>query len=384
MKFTSVLKVLLVPVALTGAYFGLREWAVPEVELVPVKRGVATLSATGNVTVLSAADGKISAPEKGLLRKFGRKVGDKFENFKEGDTVNERQIVGEIDAGPLPYSLQQYEADLARLRERKRIGSPLKYELQRREKDLENSKILYSTKDLPLKNVRDLETEVDSLKFKIQMEQTELDYSISRMEIQVAQIKDQLERYTLRAPWRGLIMAPAFMEGDLVFAGNVVAKVTSTDKLIKVEVNQDDLPAVRKSKRVVINFFSFPGVDYEGKVSMLVEIGNSSTQRFTVFVKPVTLPKELLIGQTGEASFIADVRPNALLIPASALMGSTSSGDGFVFLFDSVTKVLEKRRIKVGYSSISTVEVLEGLKDGDLVVHRDVDLQHDGTRVRPK
>jgi RND family efflux transporter MFP subunit len=311
-------------------------------------------------------------------------VSGEFKGFKEGDTVEKGEIVGQIEPGSLHYTLSQYEAELVKLQTSNRIGSVQQYELQSRKKNLVDVQQLVEKGFASKNSLNDLETAVNSLQFTVQLEEMELDYAIRRTEIQISQIKDQLERFTLRAPWKGVIMAPAFVEGDLVFAGNTVAKVTSTEKLIKVEINQDDLPAVRKSKRVLINFFSFPDKEYEGKVSMLVEIGNSSTQRFTVFVRPNTLPAQLLVGQTGEASFIADEHLNALLIPASALISDSIPGSGNVFVYNSVSKTLEKRKVKTGYISVTTVEVLAGLKEGEQVVYVDVDQQRDAIRVRPK
>ena len=384
MKISSVVKIVLTLAALGGGYFGLRELAIPEVTLTAVRRGSAVLSATGNVTVLSEFEGKITAPEKGNLKYFGRKVGDKFKNFTEGETVQKDQLVGEIDSGNLPFRRDQIQAELEKYQTRKRTGSPRQHELQRLERVLASTQELHAKGHASQNSVKDLEVSVNSLKSFIQADEMELDYSIRRTEIELKQINDQLARFELRAPCDGIVMAPAYLAGDLVFAGNTVSKVTSTKKLIKVEVNQDDLPSVRKSKRVLINFFSFPDREFEGKVSMLVEIGNSTTQRFTVFVKPTTLPEQLLVGQTGEATFIADEHLNALLIPTSAYVADSISGSGSVFVYNPDTKTLEKRKIKTGYISLTTVEVLEGLKEGEQIVSVDVDQQRDSIRVHPK
>jgi RND family efflux transporter MFP subunit len=378
MKFSLILKLLLALAIATGGYFGVRELSISEVALCPVVRGKAVLSATGNVTVLTQAEASVKAPAQGILRKFGVKVGDEFRSFKEGDIVEKGQIIGEIDSGPLPFMLRQLEAELARLRERRTRGSPQQYRLQRLARDLENAKKLLKSEHIAPVRVHELETEWYSLKFAIESEEMELDHQILRTQIQVEQQKDQLERFILRAPWRGILMAPTVVEGDLVFSGNTITKVTSPDKLLKVEINQDDLPAVRGSKLVSVRFFSFPDNSYKGKVANLVEIGNSNTQRFTVFLKMEELPEQLLVGQTGEASFVAKERDNVLLVPTSALVGNS------IFVYNKTTGRIELREVTKGFTSITMVEIVKGLSDGDLVVYEKVDLQRDGDRVRPK
>jgi RND family efflux transporter MFP subunit len=375
-RLLLILKTVLVLAIVLGGYFGLREYAIPEVSVTPVRRGTATLAATGNVTVLSAFEASVKSPAQGILTKFGIKDGDEYRNFREGDVVKKGDIIGQVDSGALPFQLQQAKSDLERLKKRKTVHSPSLYELERRKKDLAAARVLLDEKSISANSVRDLEVAVNALTNSLYLEQVEQDYAIQRAEILVAQLQDQLDRFTLRAPIRGILMAPGFSEGDLVFSGNTITKVTSPNKLIKAEINQDDLPAVRNSKRVIVNFFSFPEKNYEGSLMTLVEIGNSNTQRFTAFIKMKEIPAQLLVGQTGEASFIADERHGALLIPASALVGDS------VFVFDPATSRITKRRVRVGYTAITTVEVLEGLKEGDRVVSRDVDRQRDNDRVR--
>jgi RND family efflux transporter MFP subunit len=332
-----------------------------------------TRSATGNVTVLPAVEVKLIAPEKGNLIDFGREVDGNFVSFKEGDTVKKGEIIARLDPGRLPFDLRQYEADLARLKERAKLGSPHQANLDALLRNLEATRKLHASKHAAEIQVRDLETRLESLKFTMTLEQIELNGAILRTENQIAQTKDQIERFILRAPFDGVLMAPAFVNGDLVFAGNAITKVTSTDKAIKVEINQDDLDIVRASKRVVVNFFSFPDKDYEGKVSYFIPVGNSSTQRFTVFLKMRDLPPNLLSGQTGEATFIAGEHRDTLVVPVSAVAGDS------VFVFKNGH--LEKRKIKTDYTSFLLVEVKDGVREGELVVSKDVEQQRDGDRV---
>ena len=42
---------------------------------------------------------------------------------------------------------------------------------------------------------------------------------------------------------------------------------------------------------------------------------------------------------------------------------------------------LEKRKVKVGYTTLTDAEILSGVKPGDLVVSRDADLRRDKEKV---
>jgi multidrug efflux pump subunit AcrA (membrane-fusion protein) len=93
------------------------------------------------------------------------------------------------------------------------------------------------------------------------------------------------------------------------------------------------------------------------------------------------LPDGLLSGQTGEATFIAGEHTNALLVPITAV-DSVANKRGSVFVFKN--GILEKRPVSIGYITITTVEILDGLREGEQVVSKDVDQQRDGDRVKIK
>ncbi|MDR2863213.1 MAG: efflux RND transporter periplasmic adaptor subunit [Puniceicoccales bacterium] len=373
MKIKAVIQILVVLGIIVGAYFGVRELAIPEVVVKPVSRGNATLSATGNVTVLPSAEALITAPEKGILLDFGPRDD---RSYQEGDPVKRGDLIARLDSGNLPFFLQQAQSDLDRVKEKRKLGSPLQFQYEQLKKDLDNTRQLFAKGHAREADVRELSTRFASTELNMLLEKINYDFDEQRISILIDQYKDQLDRFAMRAPFDGIIMAPAYVKGDLVFAGNRIAKVTSTAKLIKVEINQDDLSAVRQSKRVLVNFFSFPGQDYEGSVDVLVQVGNSSNQRFTAFLKMKTLPEKLLSGQTGEATFVADEHHDTLLVPSSAIMGNS--------VFVVKNGVTEKRKIKAGFSSVTTVEVLDGLSEGELVVTKDADTQHNGARVKIK
>ncbi|MDR2981586.1 MAG: efflux RND transporter periplasmic adaptor subunit [Puniceicoccales bacterium] len=367
MKIKSFLQLAVIILIIVGGYFGIRYFSTPEVVVATVYRGNAILSATGNVTVIPKLDSRMVASRQAILLKFP---------YKEGDLVKKGDIVAKLDPGQLPFTLRNLENDLEKLEKQMSRGSSEQFLFDAVKDELEKIKKLYEAGNISENAVRDVETRYNGMKFKMLSEQIDYEYARKRLQNQIDEVQDQLDRLELKAPFDGVIMAPAVLEGDLVFSGNTIGKVTSVDKSIMVEINQDDLPAVRRSKRVSVNFFSFPEKDYEGSVNYLIPVGNSSTQRFTVFLKMKEIPVQLLSGQTGEAVFVADEHPNTLLIPRSAMFGDT--------VFVVKDGIVEQRKIKTGLLSITTAEVLEGLKEGEFVISKDVDLQRDGERVKVK
>jgi len=365
MKLSTVLKIVIAGALAAGGYFAVREFAKPEVTVTPARRGAAVATVTGSVTVIPAYEARVMAPERGVLLKFG---------LREGDRVKKGDVIAEIDAGRLPFDLKAAEDELAKLQEKRRRGPTRAAERERLADRLEKTRRLVEKGNAPAASVLDLESQLAGVDSFTALETLEIEHAIRRSENQVALLRDQLARYTASAPFDGVIMAPAAVTGDLLFSGNTITKVSSGEMLVKAEVNQDDIAAVRASKRVSVRFFSFPDKTFEGEVKTLVTVGNSSTQRFTVFLQMRTLPDALMSGQTGEASFIAGEVVGALLVPVTALAGES------VFVVKDGR--LERRRVGVGIISTRVAQITEGLAEGELVVSEEVDQQRAGSRVR--
>lgn len=349
-----------------AAWMVVRHTVVPEVKFVAVRRGTAVLSATGNVSVMPALDARIVAPAQGILQKF---------TLKEGDVVKKGDIIAEIDPGQWPFMLEENRLELNRLMQRREQGSTTAIELDKLRKSYEKNLELARTGNFPQDVLERDRRDIDKLEISLRQEKGDYDYACTKLKNKIDEIQQEISKRTIRATYDGVIMAPAVLQGDLVFHGGAICNITSRNKVVKVEINQDDLEAVRGSKRAQVRFFTLGDRIFEGTRSEILPIGNQATQRFTVYVNLPDLPDSVLSAQTGEATFIADEHPDALLIPRKALLG----GECFVLNGDRI----DKRRIRTGYATLTDIEVLDGLKEGERVVAADVDLRRDGERVKP-
>jgi multidrug efflux pump subunit AcrA (membrane-fusion protein) len=86
-------------------------------------------------------------------------------------------------------------------------------------------------------------------------------------------------------------------------------------------------------------------------------------------------PARLLPGLTGEVSIILDERPSKAIVPRRSVIG-----DKLLVVKDGI---VELRKVKVGYVSMTAVEILEGVTPGELVIMDQLDQFSDGKRVRP-
>ena len=81
-------------------------------------------------------------------------------------------------------------------------------------------------------------------------------------------------------------------------------------------------------------------------------------------------------GITGDASITVALRDAQALIPRRAVSGN------YVLVVND--GIVEPRKVELGYVDLDRAEVLNGLKEGELVIVEELDLFRPGQRVRVK
>jgi RND family efflux transporter MFP subunit len=128
---------------------------------------------------------------------------------------------------------------------------------------------------------------------------------------------------------------------------------------ITADVDEEDIARLRPGQRVLVKADAFPERVLEARIDRITPKGDPVNKTFRV---RVALPDDtpLLVGMTAEINVITAEKPDALLIPASALVGS------HVFVIaDGMAAV---RDVKVGIRGRLRVEAVDGLAPGDAVV----------------
>ncbi|MBT7867097.1 MAG: hypothetical protein HN763_12180, partial [Opitutales bacterium] len=101
---------------------------------------------------------------------------------------------------------------------------------------------------------------------------------------------------------------------------------------------------------------------------------DAQTQRFTVLLDVEIADNRLDSGLTGDATITLDERENAMQVPRQALVNDA------VLVVENET--VSRRPVRLGYKSVTMLEILEGLSDDDVVIVEDIHLFEEGERVK--
>ena len=296
-----------------------------------------------------------------------------------GDKVKAGQLIAEIDSVPQQNTLRNAEAALANMEAQLKaqkatqiqtsLALPRQKELRAADAnaraDLESAQ---AANDLALANI-------DALKAQILQAQVTVD---------TAKVNMGYTRIT--APIDGQVVAIVTQQGQTVNANQstpTIIKLAQTETMtVKTQISEADVTRVKMGQKVYFTILGEPNKRYTATLrsiepapdSILTETTSStSTTAASTAIYYNGLfdaPNEdgkLRISMTAQVQIVRADAPGALTIPATAL-GPRGKDGSYTVRVVGADGQAQPRSIKVGLNTNVSVQVLEGLVEGDKVV----------------
>jgi membrane fusion protein, heavy metal efflux system len=173
----------------------------------------------------------------------------------------------------------------------------------------------------------------------------------------------------VRSPISGKVTYKVAQPGFLVQPGNVPAPYSVADVTIKwmlANVSEADVPLFHLGQPVQVKIMALPDHVFRGKVSKIYETVDPNTHRVTIRSEITDHNDELRPGML--ANFIIQIQNpvEATAIPAN---GVVREADGTMTAWVTTDRHrFDQRIIKIGLRNDDQVQVLLGLRRGELVV----------------
>ena len=200
----------------------------------------------------------------------------------------------------------------------------------------------------------------------------------------VAQIKAQLTKTVIRAPFTGTIDEVFVEKGQVVApsAQGLMRIVNLSNMYVSTSIPETYIGKL-KVGTIVDVYLSSLGKTYKGKVRQIGNFINPSNRSFGIEVS-VPNPENLLRpNQVAKLQIIDYSKNNAVVVPTNCIL---SNGDGtkYVYVADKVngkTPVAKKVEITLGQSSENVTEILSGLTENDVIVTEGFNILAVGTKL---
>lgn len=173
----------------------------------------------------------------------------------------------------------------------------------------------------------------------------------------------------VRSPITGKITYKVAQPGFLVQPGNLPAPYSVADVAIKwmlANVSETEIPLFHLGQPVQVKVNAYPDHVFHGKVSKIYETVDPNTHRVTIRSEIADPHDELRPGML--ANFVIRVHDpvEAIAIPAN---GVVREADGTMTAWVTTDRHrFEQKIIKIGLRNDDRVQVLDGLRRGELVV----------------
>jgi RND family efflux transporter MFP subunit len=350
-------------------------WYSPPVPVIVVKKAEIQGKVHGPGTVQSKVPVAVSPRITGILEKL---------HADQGDRVQKGQLLAELDA--LELRAREAAAQAAKNRAQR--------DLARAQADLAKA---HANLGLAHSNYqRDLEVfkpgyispaAFDTTKAQLKVAESEVSAyqaTITALQAGVKQAESEthaaaaLHNYTrILAPMDGLITVRKAEVGNTLVPGSPIFQMVDLDQIwVAAWIDQALVAQLREGQPARITLRS--GRVFQGKVARINQEGDMVTRELEVDVKFEKLPEPLVMSEEGEVD-IDTGRKTAPVVPLSAIMAK--NGAKGVLVADE--GILRFRKVSLGLKDGARSAVLEGLKEGDLVVVNPAGLMP-GKKIRPE
>jgi RND family efflux transporter MFP subunit len=270
-------------------------------------------------------------------------------NVAAGQRVSKGQVLARIDDGGMSSQLAQAETQLALAKT-----------------TFEKQKNLWDQK---------IGSEIQFLQAKTSMESQQK---------AVAQIKSQLNKTLVLAPFSGTIDNVLIEKGKVVAPGMDLFRIVNLNNMyVTANVPENYIEQLKLGALVEVNMSSI-GKTYQGKVRQIGNYINPNNRTFSIEIA-LPNPDNLLRPNQVAILKIEDyTNPKAIILPENIIQ-ETANGSKIVYVIDKTkaakNAIATQKTIEIGYVSGANIEVKSGLKPGETVITDGAKALKDGAEV---
>ncbi len=329
-----------------------------------------------------------------------------------GDHVRKGQMLAELENRDLAAAVAEakanYEQAEANLRNTASAAMPDevakaqsevqsgKEALDATQKAFESRRTLFQQGALPRKLLDDSQVTLAQARGQYEIAQKHQDslIKISR-EAQIKSSQSQVEaakshlqaaeaqlQYTkIISPIDGIVADRPLYEGETASPGTPLMTIVNiSDVIARTNLPVDELRYVKLGDSAEIKTFD-ASAEIQGKVTVVSPALNPNSTTAEVWVQASNRGERLHPGATVQVSILASTVPDALVIPAAAILPSAEGLADSVLVAGSDSKA-HKHQVEIGIKEGDTVQILKGLAAGDQVVTVGGFGVQDGAKIR--
>ncbi|MBA3035036.1 MAG: efflux RND transporter periplasmic adaptor subunit [Desulfobacterium sp.] len=197
---------------------------------------------------------------------------------------------------------------------------------------------------------------------------------------QYVQVSNQLKYSSLHTDRSGVISGISAEVGQVVGSGQIVVTLVEDKELeIEIYVPENRIGELKNASQIKIVFWALPDLKVSGKIREIAPIADTISRTYKVRVSLLNQLPEIKPGMTATAEIsVPDDQAVIASIPLSALY-QTDETPGVWIVKDGKVRF---KTIKTGSFGNNRVQVIAGLKTGEVIVTAGVHKLREGQKVK--
>jgi HlyD family secretion protein len=193
--------------------------------------------------------------------------------------------------------------------------------------------------------------------------------------------QSRLSYTVIKAPRDGVLIWRDVERGNVVQPNNVLMRLSPfVDTQLTVQIDERNLGLLRVGEKALVSADAYPKELFEAQVIYInpgVDVARASVEvKLRVLKPPAYLRQDMTVSVDIETAR----HSGALIVSAESVRG-LSGGHPWVMKVEG--RHTKRRAVSVGLIGGGKVEILDGLKEGDLLVPATVSLK-ENVRIRPR
>ena len=169
---------------------------------------------------------------------------------------------------------------------------------------------------------------------------------------------------TFRSPVNGVVMEKAAVKGMHITSGQTLYKISDLSTVwVEADVYEAEISTIRPGQSATVTLDAYPGETFTGKVVYIYPYVDEQSRTNKVRYELANRGGRLKPGMFANVEMAATGAP-AVVVPLNALLDSGREQIVFVGEGDGH---FEPRRVKAGRRLGDDVQILEGIKEGEMV-----------------
>ncbi len=345
-------------------FYGMWYYIMPaRVEALRVAPARATLEISGPGLLDARNKVVITARVQGYLKSIA---------VDRNDPVAEQQVLAELEAEDLDNQLvaAKADADAAQraIAQARSEQDRAKASAEKAQSDFERKKSLIAghiitEADWLATQAAYQETKADLARAAVMVDRAIAQAASAAANVKVLQAR--LDYATIRSPLNGVVVMRDRNVGDLLSPGtSLMQLVDPATIIISARFDESVMDTIEPGQTAIVRFASSPDRDFKGRVLRLIRQVDQETREFTVDITLDQLPDHWAIGQRANVLIEAPSPTPIITVPQAFVVPQDRRAGVWVDHDDRAEWV----PLTLGYPAGTSMQVVKGLREGDVVL----------------